>query len=241
MNVRTQRWSMAAGIAFAVLVVVGFVIQFSGLPDYDGEKDSRAVIGQKVHEALASSGHRAQAIVGAYLLVLAALCLVAFAAGLRARLLAADPDRVVAGSVVTGSAVLAAAGLALGAGLNALVPGAIAFGSEAVPDVPDSYALRFLSEAGAPLMFLVFGLGVAVLVATMTVAALQGVGLPRWLGYAGWLAVLGGVLTAPTGPLLLVLPLLWAVVVGVLGLRVRTAVPLVGPVAGGRPVSPVGG
>lgn len=240
MNVRTQRWSMAAGIAFAIVVVIGFVTQFSGLPNYDGDKDSSAVIGQKVHEALASSGHRAQAIVGAYLLVLAALCLVAFAAGLRARLLAEDPSRTASASLVTGCGVLGAAGLALGGGLNALVPGAISFGGDPVPDQSGSYALRFLSQAGAPLLFLVFGLAMAALVATMSVAALQGVGLPRWLGYAGWLAVLGGALSAPTGPLLLVLPLLWSLLVGAMCLRARDLAPLADTEAGTRPVSPVG-
>lgn len=219
MNARMQRWPMVAGIAFAVLTFVGVTMQFGGLPDYDGSKDSTAVIAEKVHKALASSGNRTSVIVGAYLLVIAAVCLVAFTAGLRARLLAEDPDRTVAASLVSGCGLFAAAALAFDGALNAAVPGSISFGNDPVPADASADSVRFMTQLGTPLLFLVFGLTIAALVATMSVAALQTGVLPRWLGYAGWLGVLGGVLTAPAGPLLLILPLLWAIAVGVVGLR----------------------
>ena len=222
MNGRMQRWPMVAGIAFAVLTFVGMMLQFSGLPDYDGSKDSRAVIAQKVHDALANSGHRADVLVGAYLLAVAGICLLAFVAGLRDRLLASHPDRTAAATLVTGCGVLGAAALTIDGALNASVPGAIAFGHDPVPTAAAAPSLQYVTQLGIPLLFLVFGLAMAALVATMTVAAAQGAVLPRWLAYAGWLAVLGGVLSAPAGPLVLALPLLWALVVGILGLRAPT-------------------
>lgn len=223
MNGRMQRWPMVAGIAFAVLTFVGVTMQFGGLPDYDGSKDSPAVIAEKVHKALASSGDRASVIVGAYLVVIAAICLVAFTAGVRARLLAGHPDRALAGSLVSGFGLFAAAALAFDGALNATIPGSIAFGNDTVPAASSADTVRFVTQLGTPLLFLVFGLAMAALVATVSVSALQDATLPRWLGYAGWLGVLGGVLSAPAGPLLLVLPLLWVLVVGILGLRTQAA------------------
>lgn len=223
MNVRALRWPMAAGIVFAVLTVVGTITQFSGLPNYDGSKDSDAVIAQKVHDALAASGHRMAVLVGAYLLFVAAVALIWFALGLRGRLLAHAPDRTGAAWLVGGSGVLAGVALAFGGALNATVPGAIAFGGEPVPAEASADALRFLTQLGTPLLLLVFPLAMAVLAATLSVCALQGAGLPRWLGYAGWLAVLGGVFGILFLPIGLVL--LWAIAVGVVGLRAVPAVP----------------
>lgn len=222
----TQRWSMAAGVVFAILMPVGTMLQFAGLPDYDGSKDSDAVIAQRVHEALASSGHRAQVLVGAYLMFVAAVCLIWFALGLRARLAEEAPERTVAGALVSSFGLLAGGALAIGGGLNATIPGAISFGGDRAPAASASESLRFLTQMGTPLILLVFALALAALIATMSVCALAGIGLPRWLGYAGWVGVVGGVLGVVFLPL--VLPLLWALVVGALGLRAASAT---GPVA----------
>jgi hypothetical protein len=208
---------MVAGIAFAILMPVGTIVQFSGLPDYDGGKDSDAVIAQRVHDALASSGHRAQVIVGAYLMIVASLCLIWFALGLRARLAEAAPERTVAGSLVSSFGLLGAAALAVGGALNATIPGAISFGNDRAPAASASESVRFLTQLGTPLVLLVFALALAALIATMTVCALARVGLPRWLGFAGWVGVLGAIFGVEFLPL--VLPLLWALVVGALGLR----------------------
>jgi hypothetical protein len=214
---------MAAGIVFAVLTVVGMLTQFSGLPSYDGNKDSDAVIAQKVHSALADSGHRLAVIVGAYVLVVAAVALIWFSLGLRARLLAQAPDRGVAASLAGGSGVLAGVALALGGGLNALVPGAITFGGDPVPAESSADSLRFLTQLGTPMLLMIFPLAMAALAATVSVCSLRGVGVPRWLGYAGWLAVLGGLFGTIFLPIGLVL--LWAIVVGVVALRAVPVAP----------------
>lgn len=214
---------MAAGIAFAILMPVGTIVQFSGLPNYDGSKDSSAVIAQKVHDALADSGHRAAVIVGAYLLIAASLCLVWFALGLRARLVAQAPERALAGSLVSGFGLVAGVGLSVGGALNAIIPGSISFGGDPVPAASSSDSARFITQLGTPMIFLVFGLAIAALAATTSVCALQGVGLPRWLGYAGGLAVLGGAFGVLFEPLVLVV--LWAIAVGVVGLRAVPAAP----------------
>ncbi|MGH3745585.1 MAG: hypothetical protein ACRDTP_12065 [Mycobacteriales bacterium] len=223
MNARAQRWPMVAGMAFGVLTVVGIFTQFSGLPDYDGDKDSDTAIAQKVHSALASSGDRMAVIVGAYVLFVAAVALICFALGLRGRLLAHAPDRTVAASLVGGAGLLGGIALAFGGALNALVPGAIAFGGDPVPAASSADSIRFLTQLGTPMLLLVFPLAMAVLAAAVSVCALQGVGLPRWLGYAGWLAVLGGVFGTLFLPIGLVV--LWALVVGALGLRADSAGP----------------
>lgn len=213
----TQRWSMAAGVAFAILMPVGTNLQFAGLPDYDGSKDSDGVIAQRVHEALASPGHRAQVLIGAYLIVVAAACLIWFALGLRARLADQAPERTVAASLVSSFGLLAGAALAIGGALNATIPGAISFGGDRPPSTSASESVRFLTQLGTPLILLVFALALAALIATMSVCTLAGGVLPRWLGYAGWVGVVGAVLGVEFLPL--VLPLLWSLVVAALGLR----------------------
>lgn len=230
MNVRAQRWSMGAGIAFAVLAFVGLNVQESGLPDYDGSKDSPAVIAQKVHKALADSGNRMEVLVGAYLLVAASLLLVWFSYGLRERLAAASPERTLAPSLVSAFGILAAVGLSGGALLDATVPGSITFGSDPVPPQSAGDGVRFLTEVGIPMIVVVFALAMAAMIATLSVCALQGRGLPRWQGYVGGLGVLGGIFGVIFLPLVLIV--LWALVVGVAGLRVAPTTSAAAPRAG---------
>ncbi|HVV29943.1 MAG TPA: hypothetical protein VHC41_03620 [Mycobacteriales bacterium] len=227
MNVRAQRWAMLAGVAFAILLFVGVNLMFSGLPDF-GSKDSASTIARKVHDSAADSGKRKQVVAGAYLLVLAGLALLWFAQGLRSRLATGTGRGGYAGGLITGFGTFAGVALAAGGALSANVAGGIEFGDDPVPAQTSADASRMMQEVGVSLVLLVFGLAVAAMIAVVTVAVLQGAALPRWLGYAGWLAVLGGIFGVVFLPLALVA--LWALIVGILGAvnsRVQTHAPTV--------------
>jgi hypothetical protein len=74
-----------------------------------------------------------------------------------------------------------------------------------------------VAELFFPFLFVIFGLVSACIIGTLTVAAGRAGTLPRWLVYGGWLAALGaiaGVIFLP-----FILPLLWYLIVAVLGFR----------------------
>jgi hypothetical protein len=194
---------MAAGIAFIVLFVVGVFTSFGNSPNIK-KHDSDAVAAAKYVKQLSDSGHRAGIVIGAYLIVLAAIALVWFAQGLRTLV-----SSEAAGRLVAGLGVLAAAGMAVGAIGNATTAGSISFGDEPVPQNGD--AIRTLMDLFFPMLFVIGGLSLAALIATIAVRA-RGV-LPNWLLYVAWLGVLGGIVAVIFTPM--VLPLLWLLIVAI--------------------------
>lgn len=204
--------SMAAGIAFVVLFVVGVFVSFGNSPDIK-KHDSDAVAAAKYVKQLSDSGHRTGLILGAYLLVLAALALVWFSQGLR-NLVSSEA----AGRLVAALGVLGAAALSVGAMCSAVVAGAVSFGDEKVPQDGDTF--RVVMDLTFPFLFVVGGLVMAAILATI---AIRGRGaLPNWLLYTAWLGVLGGILAVIFTPM--VLPLLWLLIVAITVLaRPRTA------------------
>jgi hypothetical protein len=97
---------------------------------------------------------------------------------------------------------------------GAVVAGAVSLGEEPVPQNGD--AIRVAMGLFYPFLFVVFGLVSAALIATALVAIRRSGMLPRWVTYTGWIAVLGSVAGVFFFPLLL--PLLWYLVVGIVGL-----------------------
>ncbi|HJQ41635.1 MAG TPA: hypothetical protein VJ831_01000 [Jatrophihabitantaceae bacterium] len=200
------RRSMAAGIAFVVLFVVGVFVTFGNSPDLK-HKDSDAVAAHKYVAKLSDSGSRTGLLIGAYLIVLAALAFIWFTQGVRDRV-ASQPG----GRLVGALGVLGAGAMAAGAMASAVVPGAVSFGDEPVP--ADGDTIRVAMDLFFPFLFVVLGLTAAALVA---VVALRGeASLPSWLRYGGWLAVLGGIFAVLFLPMVLVL--LWFLVFAILGL-----------------------
>jgi len=195
--------SMAAGIAFVVLFVVGVFVSFGNAPNIK-KHDSDAVAAAKYVKQLSDSGHRAGLIIGAYLVVLAALALVWFSQGLRSLV-----NSEAAGRLVAALGVLGAAALSVGAMCSAVMAGAISFGNEKVPQ--DGDTIRVVMDLSFPLLFVVGGLVMAAIIATIAVRG--GGSLPVWLQYTSWLGVLGAVMAVIFLPM--ALPLLWFLAVAI--------------------------
>jgi hypothetical protein len=203
------RRAMVAGIAFVVLFLVGVILNFSNTPETKSSETSAAVA-QKWVSYLSSSSHRTSLLVSGYLLILAGLAFVWFTIGLRAWL---ARDAAV-GRLISNLGVLGAGAMAAAAMGGTAVAGGVAFGNEAVPQSGD--AIRVVMGMFYPFLFVVFGLTSALLIATVAVTARRNGALPRWLAYAGWLAVLGCLAGVFGPPFILVV--LWYLAVSIVGL-----------------------
>lgn len=182
MTVAELRRAMGAGIAFVVLFVVGIFTSFGNSPNIKSS-DSDAVAAGKFVSKLSDSGARHGILIGAYLLVLAAIAFIWFT-----RALGEIVGTPFTGRLIGGLGLLGAAGIATGAIAGAVVAGMVTFGSEPVPK--DGDIIRVSMETSIPFLLVVFGLAVA---AIAVVVAVRGTALPSWLRYAAWLAALGAV------------------------------------------------
>lgn len=198
------RRSMCAGIAFVVLFVVGVFVTFGNSADIKGS-DSEATAAGKYVDIVSSSSHRTGLVIGAYLLIAAGLAFIWFTVGLRSRLSSVSAGRLVSALGVAGAGAMMAGGISA-----ADVAGAIAFGDQPVPK--DGDAIMVVMNLADPLLLLVFPLVCAAIIATVAVHARRS-GLPAWLGYTGWLGVIGSIFAVIFLPM--VLPLLWFLAVAI--------------------------
>lgn len=204
MNLRAYRAAMAAGIAFPILFFVAVNLLFSGGPSTrDG--DSAASIATGWVAAVNDDGKRAKLIAASFLLMLAALLLIWFAAALRDRF--GGP-----GSPMLGFAVLAAAGVAGSMVGHLGIVGGFTFGRQALATNGD--VLRSVTDMAFPLLLVVFGMSAAAFIACVCLSA-QSAGWPSWLIYFGWVAVVAGLFGVLFMPLILVL--LWILAAGIVG------------------------
>src|ERR1700748_1277178 len=122
MSARSYRAAMISGAVFAILLFVGTGQIYGNTPD-TSKSDSADTIASRYVAWLADSGHRNMVVVGAVMMVLAAIALLWFAAAMA-------NGRGAAGSPMFGFAILAAVGVA-GAAVGPLaVVGGHAFGDE---------------------------------------------------------------------------------------------------------------
>lgn len=162
-----------AGILFVVLFVVGVLMSFGG-PDPDAA-DAEQV------EWWSDSGNQTQAIVGGYLLTLAALAFLAFSAGIRSHLRAL-PGSEPLGTVAFAASVVFVAMVMVAAMAFAQVAGAVKFGGTPVPEVD---FLRMFPQFGSGLLLLSGGMSAAVAIAATSWAILRSGAFERWLGWLG--------------------------------------------------------
>ena len=207
MTVEQFRRAMAAGVAFVVLIVAGVVIAYDNTPNIK-RHDSDAVAAAKYVHKLSSSSNRTGIIVGAYLMILAALAFVWFTQGLRMR-----AGSVAAGRLVSALGIFGAVAVAASAMFIANVAGAVSFGHE---KVPNGDVIRVMMDLSFPFIGVVFALASAAIIATILVTG-RGAGLPAWITVGGWLGVLGGIFAVIFLPI--VLPLIWFLIVAIFGLR----------------------
>jgi hypothetical protein len=202
------RRTMLAGIAFVVLFVAGVLVTFGNTPEIKSS-DTAATAAFKWTLELSHSSHRVALLIAGYALILAAIAFVWYCSGLR-EWLAPSPatGRAISGLSVLGASAIGVAALIGGAG----IAGGVEFGEG---PLPSGDAIRATTELFFPFLFVVFGLASAALIAALTVSATRERTLPRWLVYAGWLAVLGAIFGVIFLPF--VLPLLWFLVVAIVG------------------------
>ena len=198
------RRSMFAGIAFVVLLVVGVFVTFGNSPDIKS-KDTDATAAAKYVANLSSSSHRVGILIGAYIIVVAAMLFVWFIHGLRSRLVAGPAARI-----MTSLAVVAASAMMAAAMASAAWAGDVSFGGDPVPRNGD--AITAVVNLFFPLLFVVFALVSAAIIGITAVKGRRS-GLPSWLFSTAWLAVLGGIFAVIFVPM--ALPLLWYLAVAI--------------------------
>ncbi|HEV3124306.1 MAG TPA: hypothetical protein VG266_06990 [Candidatus Dormibacteraeota bacterium] len=181
-----QRRAPWSGIAFVVLLVVGFGLATSGP---DPGKDSVATF----HAFWSDSANRVHILMGAYFLVAAAIAFVGFAAGLWCSVSA----RGGGGVWVLLTAGIFATFLALGGVLFAWDAGDIAFGNT---PVPSGDILRENSQLPFPILLVPGAISAGCFLVAASLLGARHALLPRWLTIAGYVAailMLGAVVFIP--------------------------------------------
>jgi hypothetical protein len=186
------------GIAFVVLFAVGFL----AFPTPDNDKHTAEWV-----RWWTDSGHRAGAIIGAYLMVLGVLAFVWFASSLR--------DRLGEGSglILTFGSIFAALAL-VSSMVRATIPGAKVFGDVPVP-VGD-FARQF-NQIGMGLLLVAGALAAGLFVALASYLASRTAILPVWLCVAGYVVAALQLVAALFLPF--VLFFLWVLVAAIVLVR----------------------
>ena len=156
------------GVAFAVLFVAGFLV----FPTPSDEKDTA-----KWARWWTDSGHRAGAIVGAYLMVLGLLAFVWFMWGLNQRF----RDR--GGMMITFGTMFATLAL-VSALVRAAIPGGKVFGDTPLP--PGADLARQFDNVGFAVLLVAGALSAGAFTATASYLARRDAVLPGWLTIAGY-------------------------------------------------------
>ena len=190
------------GIAFAVLFVAGFLV----LPTPTDEKDSA-----KWARWWTDSGHRAGAVLGAYLMVVALLAFVWFMWDLNRRLRDRGGMMITFGTVFVSLALVSAL-------VRAAIPGGKLFGS--TPVQPGADFARQFDNVGFAVLLVAGALAAGAFTATASYLTRRDAILPGWLTIAGYVVA---VLMLAAGFFLpFVFFPLWVLVVSIVLVR-RTA------------------
>ncbi len=196
---RFTRSASRAGLAFAVLWIAGIGLATNSAAHYN-KHDSVAVYTAKTFAVFHSGSQREQTVLGACLLVVAALALVWFAAGQRTTMRQTEQPNG-PGDLTLASASVAAALLIVGALTLATIPISIIGSSEPTPLSPDTIRLTY--DLSGLLIQIGFGFSMAAVIATLVISDRHRNRLPRWLKYTSILAILGGLLGIAFYPFLL--------------------------------------
>ena len=167
LNARANRVGAWMGIAFVVLFVAGFL----AFPTPSDNKDTA-----KWERWWTDSGHRAGAVVGAYLMVLGLLAFVWFMWSLNRRLHERGGMMITFGSLFVAFAMISAV-------VRASIAGAKQFGDVPVPS--GDFARQF-DQIGFGLLLVAGALTAAAFVATASYLVRRDGILPGWLTIAGY-------------------------------------------------------
>ena len=215
----SSRWAGIAGIGFALLAVVGFII--AGGPNYN-ESDQTWVAWFQ------DSNHRGAQIAGMFLVLAAVLLLVIFFATLRRQAVAAGGSAQA--SALSGAAgVMLATTVAVGTVIHNEVSAAMQFAPNNFP-VPGADVLRTLDNLGFGVGVVAAGFAAALFVASLAHTLRGAAIVPGWLVTAGYVVGVLLLFSFAFFPLFL-LPL-WILAVGI-AVAARASRPLEYPEHGG--------
>jgi hypothetical protein len=168
-----ERWTPWAGCAFIVLYIAAFA---SGIDDI-GSSD------REILSYYADGSNRVKQIIAFFLISVAVLSLVWFAAGLRSRIASLEDSPAALAAFVWGGGTSCATLLLAGNAVSRST--AVAAYDERFQLDPNAW--RLVDEVGS-LLFVSGALAAIPLVAGVSRAALRYGVLPRWLGRAGYAA-----------------------------------------------------
>jgi hypothetical protein len=219
MGDRSNRLGLISGIAFPILLFVGFSLLTANGPDTS--QGSASKIAQDWLKVMGNSGDRLQIIIGGFVMVVAALSLIWFAAALRERF------AISATSPLFGFALLGAVGIAAAMIGPTAIAGGHAFGSEPLP--ADGTVIWFITDLTYPALFVIFGFASSAFITAFLLGTKGKNVVPAWLAGFGWLAVVAGIVGVLFIPI--VIALLWYLALGIYGLRrpATVAEPVVAP------------
>lgn len=199
-----QRWWFLSGVGFSILLVVGFILATGTFPEDNKAPDADWI------KVLSSSSDRAKIIAGAYVMFVAGLLFLWFAASIRADVRARQSKPSVLSTVSIASAIVFVSMLLIGALAVAAVPASITFGDGPVPGAD---FIRQFSQLGIGAILAPGGLAAALFVAsTSRLGVVTGL-FSRGLAIVGYVAAVLLVFGAMFLPFL-ALPL-WAIIVGI--------------------------
>jgi magnesium-transporting ATPase (P-type) len=168
-----NRWAGLAGVAFVALYVGAFTLGIEV-----GESD------QEILDYYADSGHQARELIAFFVISAAVLAFALFASALRSTIAAAEGPPVTLAAIAwigaTGYVALTLAGNA--------VSRATAFAASDTDLFDLDANSRRLLEAAGVLLLASGALAAILFVVAVSVAAVRYGILPRWLGWAGFLA-----------------------------------------------------
>jgi hypothetical protein len=198
----TTRLAGICAALFVILMVVGLTLATDS-PDTDAPD-------QEWLDYVRDDGNLIRNIIGAYLMVIAAVLFLVFLAAMYRRLRPAEGGDGLWSLVMLVTGVAWASALAAGAILNVTTAGAIEFGQAPEPTVETA---RWFSQLGFGVFLVGGGLCVAASAAALSTLILQTKALPAWVGYFGYLAALAMVFAAFFIPLIIFG--LWMLVLGI--------------------------
>ena len=169
---RWERWAALGGFAFVVFYVGAFAMGI----EY-GNTD------REVLAHYASHGDRAKEIVAFFFIAAAALGLVVLASGLRSLVVRREPEPRTLGALVWAGGTACAAIVLVGDAVSR----APAFASMDKNFRLDPNTARLLNDTGF-LLYVTAALIGIVLVAAVSLSILRFAFMPRWLGWAGFIA-----------------------------------------------------
>jgi hypothetical protein len=209
---RTNGW---AGIVFAVLYVVG-ILMLTTQPDKADDKpykDNPTKLAALYRAYYNDSGHRTTIVIGAFVVIAAALAFVVFGNDLRERLVAHGAST--SGTLALAGTIIFATVTAVGAIAVGWIPGSKMFGDSPIP----LGELNYLApQLGFGIILLPGGAAAALTLVAGGFGGARSRALPAWLGWAG--VVIGVALFFIAAFFVpLVLLVLWVLIAGIVMLR----------------------